>query len=1394
MAITNSQIEVDLTTISGNSYLNLPITAGISNSGYWYYYTPVNANNSSISANITPYRWGNALPMATSTMVIDGTFALLTETWDGANVKYHNGCIEWIGPGTNDITNEVEDDAFFFAHLGTLSTAPDDDVYYWDRAFEPDAGTDWEYYQYHQHSPTSYPQYENGRQVLSANGFIDPNDPAFGYMISVQVKSAGVTYSSVLGRVHTPSVGGAHNSHNDVTLPSVANKNYLPGGIVRGIGERFHCFYITASGGDWEVFNRTYTDAAASFTAQVSLGTFNLADPFFSPTLNQQSQYPVRASCGTSFGSRIYFPVILNNTATTFDLEIWSFNSLDTIAGGSLVRQVLSSNVAARPDCFCATLGTTALYALFTDVPNGGTDLWKYDGTTWSSVGSFLTNNSADPIRVHGFKFNSEDFKWYALLSGNASGGGSYTGSGLYSFELDDAFTGYKHLDYDATTNSFVERNQLSTGYVKYTPSSATFTRINDTEPQAIAADTVILNYQQPDNQWFNRKSIGFGGKEYYFQTITLNDGRRLGVGQVSDNENNLGATNSGDFLVSIFKPDLGSAIHLAFGSSGDDYLTSCWEDAEDKKIYLTGYCKGPIVPKGDIWIHGWCRNFSDGGNALEWADMTVDPDGNVYLIGSHDSGWVVVAKYDKNYILQWQKEYGDDASLTDIGKGIAVDGTDAVYYCGSTQEGVGGVDALLVKLNPSTGVPVWAKILNTDNVTSETATSVAVITKANTKYVVTSITSGTTTTFVVTDTDGNIVEQNLVANLVVNKIKYNQTSSNVGRFLFAGNDGNVTTKGLYGLCEISSNTRFVQWICGHDATQSVQVKDIINLNSNIYAICGNIDDRGFVTKVSSIETGAGSWTVTKSWTRTIDLNAANVANCHCSYNSITSTPYTEANIQIYVAGTAMGPTIPQMGMEEAVLASFSESGTLLWQTAFGHDMDEKFVTVSMDSLNRNIIAAGWSESHSDSRDAIFFRADKNGFGTGIYNLTETGTSPYYYNASNYLTAANVDTFTQETAPANSAGSFSSNAYSLNYQTSLYLARDFDGPIGPNGVFTGVVGWIDLDLLQQYQNTDEFKQAQTSGHSLTYVSNISSIGSMYQFATVGDGSADDGNIFSYDVIKHSNGDVYVVGQTSGDITKYNTGLSGVYDYLLVELDPTTGELEFYQNGTEKDEETYALTELANGDIAYVGRTTGNLGGLNSGGYDIFLGIFNTNTEVSSYFSIGSGLDDAAVNVHDLGSNTLAVVYSTYSNVTANVVNVGSQDIGVIKFNYATNTWGNAYQTGSSTQELFEQNGKPSALLSNGRLAIAASSTGVFADDAVTFGFLDLCLAILDLNTGEWAKYQLGTAANEISSSVSKAGDTLMIGGNSGGSFDDNIDAIFVEFDAQEGLVGRASSV
>jgi len=1358
-------------------YFNHPVQQGMDRAGDWYTYVPVDAGNTQLGASIVPYRWGTALPLknAASELQIEGTIAIVKEVVGGVNKFYHGSTTEYIGAGVNDITNALEDDAFFFNHLGSLSPATDDNAFYWDRAFLPAGGSEWDFYQYHKHLPTFYPTYENGRLVMNGGLYIKPNDKAYASLIHTNIKVASVNYQSVLARIHTPSVGGAHNSHNDVTLPTISNKNYMMGGIIKGSGDRFHAFYLTADGAQWRVYNRTYVDANASFTAEVDLGVFDLADP----TLVLGSEcynYPLRTSAGDLLGTKIYFPVILNNSVSGYDLEIWSFNSLDTIAGGSLERMVLLSGQTNRPDCQLCVVGTH-IYAVISGTNNGGVELYVYADHVWEAATSqVLTNSPANILRVHGLRYNTEDVKFYFLVSGTSSGTGTYVGDGLYSFQIAGDYTGYPHLDYDSNTNSFIVRGPLSAGHLIHTSSNGVITRSSATEPQGIGSSVRVLTYEVSKPTFYNKTVLDLGGDEYIYHGITLENNKKFLAGRI---DNLPYGTGRGDLLVSIVNQDNVTVTNFAYGGitgdavcpivpiRGDDYITAAFQSKVDpNKVWITGYTKSEMVPKRDMYLHGFCRSTVDDPNFLSWDDVVIDSIGNIYVIGTNLDGYANIAKYCSSYILRWQKQISYDFEVS--GKSIAIDSAGYLYVSGNVNDG----SAMVAKLDQN-GNSIWiysyATIGNT-----ESTSSICVTNKNGVDYVVTAINTGANTTFVVLDTDGTIVEQKSVTDLTVNRVRNNISTTN-GRVLFAGKN---SANGTFGCYEILTSGDPVLW----QSTYQTEAFDIVNVDEGPtfgYAVCGKSNTNAFVVKVTAVD-NAGTWTVTKSWAKRLES---------AEFTGITATHYSEATRQIYVVGRTPTGGSAAMGMDEGLITAYSSTGTLLWQNVFGHDMHEKMTSVVMDITGRNIITTGWSRSHSNSQDAIVFRCDIGGYGTGVYHLNGNAGVPYYYVKTALVDASIAANITNLTVPTTTTGSIVSDTLKeFLYDDSGAQVRIFDGSYGENGTFMLFVGYFDLKKAQEYLNTQEYKDNVAAGRKVNYASDVFTF---WQVATVGDGFADDGNVFGYDIIESSDSHVYVIGQTSGDLTMTNTGESGVYDYVLLKLDPVNDVLELYQNGEELDEETYALCELADGRIAFTGRTSGDLGDPNQGGYDIFLGIYNPTNDQFQYFSTGTGLDDRGMNIHDIGNNTLAIVYSSYGEFPG-TTNTGSEDIGVILFNYSTNTWGTAYQTGTNGGDIFNQNGNPSEYLGDGRIAIAFSTAGIFDTESSNQGFLDLAVAVLDINTGTWTKVQVGSQSSEISTSLSAKGEKLLLSGFINDTFAEEGQAIYVETDVSLGITGKSA--
>jgi hypothetical protein len=1405
MPITNVTRSVDL----NNTKWYLPHPAGCGmDEGYYIIYSASSTSNqiNNGSGLIRAYKWNTLLSGSRTDgfHTITGTVQLVSESLSGSSnwVNYHGSDIIHIGRGVNDITGVREDDAFFFAHLGQYGTtsATLDDFFYWDRLYVPTGSYTWDFYQYHAHNPTSYATFNNGRFVMGAEDRQGPTGiEEYGHMINVSVKSGATNYLSVMARVHTPSVGGAHNSHNDLELPSVTNKNYMMGGIINGSSDRFHAFYLTANGSQWDVFSRTFNYVNQVFNAEVNHGTYDLADAQIARTPGSSSLYPFRASVGKRIGSEIYIPAIYNSGSSgKFDLKVWNFTSANNLSELPTVTTIISgSNV--RPDCHLEIANNT-LYAAVSNTNDGGVNLYKYSASVWYNQGQIVSNNPGKYLRVHGLNFNVEEFKFYTMISGDASGSGTtYSGSGVYSFSPDIPFLGYKHLDYITGSNSFIVRNALTNGYVQFDTSTGTLKRSGSQEPQGLDVTMPVLQYDDSSTQFFDKRQAVLSADENFIQGIELQDGRQLFVGTKAaiDDDFDINYNNG---LIALFSPgDTSPPEYYQVTGRFDDFITGVTQ-ASNGKIYIVGYTKDELVPKSRLFVHGIGRGLVKSMNTtekIEFIDMVTDSTGSQYYAGNHiQSSSIVVAKYDKDFDLQWQRDISG-GSLADTAYAITRDTLGYLYVAGgTTNSGSGNQDALLIKLD-STGSIVWTKMYGTSD--NQYASSVARVTKNNTDYILLSVVSGSTTTLTTVDTDGTIQEQNSYPNLVVNRVRRHETTSD-GRFTFAGKITGSVSTASFGVGTII-NTPMIEWMRSHNsASTNTEAMDMRNTGTGSgyleYVVVGTEGTNGFATEIVSQSGGLTSqWTTTTSgsYWKAVSASPSSVATSSRRFFAVG-----------YASSSGTQVTGAEHGGGDGIIAGFDNTGSVFFINGLGHDKAESLYAIERDVTTFNYITAGWSESHTNGRRGLIFRFARTGFGTGNHHLQdETGMDMWYASASALTSTASLGTSSTSTTPTNTAGTLLTSA-SITFTSisSSYMNEIYEG----SNVFDGFFGVLDLNDLQEYKNSGSYIEGA--------INPINSLVTWTQIGVAGDGEADDGNIFAYDVIELTSGSnagrIGIAAVASGDVVAYNTGNTGVYDYMIAFYDPAnplsdTGFL-INQIGTEFDEEIYSLTELSDGRVAFVGRTAGDLGGTPVGGYDIFLGITDVRNLTqfvppaggaarftTDYYTTGSGLADRGFVVHDINNvipNTLAITYETAGDVGGSA-NLGAEDIGIILFNYSTDTWGNVYQLGTTQNDTLNTFGKPSTYLRDGRIAIVGSTTGVFADDGNSFGSSDVFVAIFDITTETWKKYQIGTGAADFGNSVQVgAGNKLIIAGTTAASFTSPNDGITVSFNAARGIKGR----
>jgi Beta-propeller repeat len=108
-----------------------------------------------------------------------------------------------------------------------------------------------------------------------------------------------------------------------------------------------------------------------------------------------------------------------------------------------------------------------------------------------------------------------------------------------------------------------------------------------------------------------------------------------------------------------------------------------------------------------------WVQRYNGPGNGYDVAQsLTADASGNVYVTGystgETGSGDCTTIKYDAAGVQQWVQIYNGEASGTDYGNSIAVDGSGNAYVTGGSDGTATNRDYLTIKYN-SSGQQQWA-------------------------------------------------------------------------------------------------------------------------------------------------------------------------------------------------------------------------------------------------------------------------------------------------------------------------------------------------------------------------------------------------------------------------------------------------------------------------------------------------------------------------------------------------------------------------------------------------------------------------------------------------------------------------------------------------------------
>jgi len=150
----------------------------------------------------------------------------------------------------------------------------------------------------------------------------------------------------------------------------------------------------------------------------------------------------------------------------------------------------------------------------------------------------------------------------------------------------------------------------------------------------------------------------------------------------------------------------------------------------------------------------------------------------------------------------------------------------------------------------------------------------------------------------------------------------------------------------------------------------------------------------------------------------------------------------------------------------------------------------------------------------------------------------------------------------------------------------------------------------------------------------------------------------------YGLTVGKDGSVYATGWTIGDLGGPNAGL---YDNWIAKYDNSTGEEQWVvQYGTSDFEWSWDVQTDSQGNVYTVGWTLGNLEGRNAGAYDAYLTKYNDQGHQLWIEQFGTAGDDQAYSLHIDEDDNLFVAGYTDGNLEGN--NAGSFDAWVAQFN------------------------------------------------------------------------------------------------------------------------------
>ena len=358
-----------------------------------------------------------------------------------------------------------------------------------------------------------------------------------------------------------------------------------------------------------------------------------------------------------------------------------------------------------------------------------------------------------------------------------------------------------------------------------------------------------------------------------------------------------------------------------------------------------------------------------------------------------------------------------------------------------------------------------------------------------------------------------------------------------------------------------------------------------------------------------------------------------------------------------YITGSTYGdPNGPHGSANEAFVSKFDSSGNEAWTTYSGTSNDDLSRSIAVDALGNAYISGytygdlgGPNAGHSD---AFLIKYDSGG--NEVW-ATQIGTNDYEFSFSVAIDASGNAYISGK---VNSYASSDENVYLGKYDSAGNEVWTTSFGTSGNDRSESIAVNASGDIYICGHTRGNLGGPHAGGYTDAYVSRLDSSGNRVWTTQIGTSAED----YSYSVAPDGFGNAYIAGRTKGDLGGPN---AGSHDAFLSKFDSDGNELWRTQIGTSGWDESHSVAVDSSGNIYISGDTDGDLGGPNAGGYDPFLMKFDSGGNEVWRTQIGSISSDSISSIAlDVWGNVF-ISGSTWGDFGG--PNAGQYDAVLVKF-------------------------------------------------------------------------------------------------------------------------------